>query len=118
MHDGLFRNCDLPKHWQKACKTLLNPAATDDERCAAIMSALKTDCKLSPGLLELPQNPDMFVSERLESLACFAQGLGVNQDESLASVRKLIQRHSEEWFAFVEKHIGRNSWFEELMDWA
>ena len=50
MQDGLFRNCSLPSKWQKACKTLLNSAASDEERLPAILSALKADCKLSSDL--------------------------------------------------------------------
>ena len=69
MHDGLFRNCSLPIKWQKACKTLLNLAASDEERLAAILSALKADCKLSPDLINLCNNQDLFHRENMEELA-------------------------------------------------
>ena len=69
MHDGLFRNCNLPIKWQKALKTLLNPAASDEERLSAILSALKADCKLSPALIHLCKNPDLFHRENMEEYA-------------------------------------------------
>jgi hypothetical protein len=69
MLDGLFRNCSLPIKWQKACKTLLNSAASDEERLAAILSALKEDCKLSPDLISLCNNPDLFHRENMEEHA-------------------------------------------------
>ena len=47
--------------------------------------------------------------------AQIAYGLGLEQDECLTLVRSLIQSHSEEWHGFVDKHIGQNSWFNELM---
>jgi hypothetical protein len=69
MIDGLFRNCGLPNHWQKVCKTLLNSAATDDARVTAALSALKADCKLPSGLNDLCKNRDMFSNETFEELA-------------------------------------------------
>lgn len=44
-----------------------------------------------------------------------AQGLGLDQEHCLESLRSLVDRHSRQWTAFVDECIGRNSFLIDLM---
>lgn len=69
MRDGLFRSCDLPAYWQKACRTLVNAAMSDGFRRVEVFGALRKDCSISPEFLSACKAANLFQDEVYEQLA-------------------------------------------------